>query len=67
MKELTSAYESGDQSRILSTTVENYNNEIKNLREQCENQIEAQKKLFSSQLMELTENYEKIIAKKDKE
>ncbi|KAK8891051.1 hypothetical protein M9Y10_028256 [Tritrichomonas musculus] len=67
MKELTAAYESGDQSKILSTTVENYNNEIKKLREQCDSQIESQKKLFSNQLMELTSNYEKIILKKDKE
>ncbi|OHT07976.1 hypothetical protein TRFO_23676 [Tritrichomonas foetus] len=67
MKDLSSAYESGDQSKIVSKTVEHYNNEIKKLQDQNEKQLKEQQKTFSAQLMELAEDYEKILKSKDKD
>ena len=67
MKELSDAYETGNQSKIVSTTIDQYNVELKKLEEQNEQNLKEQQKFFSKQVMELAADYEKIIKNKDKE
>lgn len=67
MKEIASAFDSKNNSTALNMTIEKYNNEMKQQQTQYEALLHKQKELYKSQLLDIAENYEKIILRKDKE